>query len=234
AGRLAEKFDVAALVYNITTLERLRWTLKNSDTPRALLDASLLRFTLSEHFLNVDELLSQLKAGPIKKKQIANRSITSTTTEEQTELATDKKIDLPRLNDIQSIKSNWQNVLGIIAARLGNGTGGLLASTEPTRFEDGLLTITFPASAEMQKKMCESNSRTSQIQSLLSEHCGTDIRLRFEMAVDEQTQTKPVASQPKTTGQRRNELINDPAVKTILMGLDATITGIEEDQLASD
>jgi DNA polymerase-3 subunit gamma/tau len=234
AGRLAEKFDVAALVYNITTLERLRWTLKNSDTPRALLDASLLRFTLSEHFLNVDELLSQLKAGPIKKKQIANPSTTTTVTEKLTEPAIDKKTDLPRLNDIQSIRSNWQNILGIIAARLGNGTGGLLAHTEPTRFEEGLLTITFPASAEMQKKMCESNSRTAQIQSLLSEHCGTDIRLEFETAVGEQTPTEPAANRPRTAGQKRNELINDPAVRTILMGLDATITGIEEDQLASD
>jgi len=241
ASRLAEKFDVAALVYNITTLERLRWTLKNSDTPRALLDASLLRFTLSEHFLNVDELLSQLKAGPtrqgvgpavvpIKKKQIVDHNITSTATGKPTEPATDKKIDLPRLNDIQSIKSHWQNVLEIIAARLGGGSGGLLASAEPTRFEGGLLTITFPASAEMQKKMCESNSRAAQIQSLLSEHCGTDIRLKFETAADEQTQTAPAPNQPKTTGQRRNELINDPAVRTVLMGLDATITGIDEDQ----
>jgi len=241
ASRLAEKFDVAALVYNITTLERLRWALKNSDTPRALLDASLLRFTLSEHFLNVDELLSQLKAGParqgvgpavvpIKKKQIADRNITSTATGKPTEPATDKKIDLPRLNDIQSIKSNWQNVLEIIAARLGGGSGGLLASAEPTRFEDSLLTITFPASAEMQKKMCESNSRVTQIQSLLSERCGTNIRLKFETATDEHTQIEPAVNQPKTTGQRRNELINDPAVRTVLMGLDATITGIEEGQ----
>ena len=230
AGRLAEKFDVAALVYNITTLERLRWTLKNSDTPRALLDASLLRFALSVHFLNVDELLSQLKTGPIKKKQIADHNTTSAAAGKPTEPATDKKIDVPRLNDIQSIKSNWQNVLKIIASRLGNGTGGLLASAEPTRFEDGLLTITFPASAEMQKKMCESNSRAAQIQSLLSEHCRTAIRLKFETAADEQTQIEPAVNQPKTTGQRRNELINDPAVRTVLMGLDATITGIEEDQ----
>ena len=63
AGRLAEKFDIAAIIYNITTLEKLRWAIKNSDTGRALLEASLLRFALSEHFLNVDELLSQLKPG---------------------------------------------------------------------------------------------------------------------------------------------------------------------------
>ncbi len=137
AGRLAEKFDVAALVYNITTLERLRWTLKNSDTPRALLDACLLRFALSEHFLNVDELLSQSKAGPIKKN---DHSITSPA-----------------------------------AAR----------QTEPTNKQQ-------PSSIE--------------------------------------SQTSGVEKRSKTTGQKRAELINDPAVKTVLMGLDATITGIDENQ----
>ncbi len=71
AGELAEKFDVAALIYNITALEKLRWAIKNSDTARALLEASLLRFALSEHFLNIDQLLSQLQANPsvpVKKK----------------------------------------------------------------------------------------------------------------------------------------------------------------------
>ena len=251
AGRLAEKFDVAALIYNITTLERLRWTLKNSDTPRALLDASLLRFALSEHFLNVDELLSQLKtyptrqgvrqsealprqagtaAVPIKKKQIANPNTTTTVTNKPTAPAADKKTDLPGVNDIQSIKDDWQNILKIITAKLGNGTGGLLTSAEPTRFDNRLLTITFPASAEVQKKMCESNSRAAQIQSILSEHCGKDLEVKFETAANTQTQTTPSANQPKTIGQKRAELINDPAVKTILMGLDATITGIDENQ----
>jgi DNA polymerase-3 subunit gamma/tau len=241
AARLAEKFDIAALVYSITTLERLRWTLKNSDTPRTLLDASLLRFALSEHFLNVDELLSQLKAGPtrqglrpdaipIKKKQIADHNTTIAPAGAQAAPATDKKTDLPGLNDVQAIKDDWQNVLQIITAKLGKGTVGLLISAEPSRLEAGLLTITFPASAEMRKKICESNGRTAQIQSLLSEHYGTDLRLKFETAVGEQVQATPAGGQSKTTGQKRADLMNDPAVKTILMGLDATVTGVEDDQ----
>jgi DNA polymerase III subunit gamma/tau len=230
ASRLAEKFDVAALIYNITTLERLRWTLKNSDTPRALLDASLLRFALSEHFLNVDELLSQLKTDHIKKKQIADHNTPIAATEKPTAPAAEKKTDSPGVNDLQSIKDDWQNILKIITAKLGNGTGGLLASAEPTQFDNELLTITFPASAEVQKKMCESNSRAAQIQSILSEHCGRDLKVKFETAANTQTQTTAATNQPKTIGQKRAELINDPAVKTILMGLDATITGIDENQ----
>ena len=115
AGQLAEKFDTAALVYNITTLERLRWSIKNSDTARALLEASLLRFALSEHFLNVEALLSQLQSRPVKKKQ------------------------------------------------------PVIAKSE-SRIEN------------------------------------------------------------RTSSQKKNEIVNDPAVKAVLMGLDATITGIEEDK----
>jgi len=148
---LAEKFDVAALVYNITTLEKLRWSIKNSDTPRALLDALMLRFTLSEHFLNVDELLSQIKAGPVKKK---------------------------------------------------------VAGQNPT------------ATAEV-------NSAKSQI----IEHRESSVEQlnKSETTANDQPPPDHRANRAKTS-RRRNEIINDPAVKTVLMGLDATITGIDEEQ----
>ena len=146
-GELAEKFDTAALVYNITALEKLRWTLKNSDTPRALLDALLLRFALSEHFLNVDELMTKLQGGPattVKKKQ---------NTEAQR-------------HEGPEIKSNGQQAV----------------NSEPR--------ATRP--------------------SPLRNHGGQASRER------------------QTNSRGKNEIINDPAVKTVIIGLDATITAVEE------
>jgi len=163
AGELAEKFDIAALVYNVTALERLRWTIKNSDTPRALLDALLLRFALSEHFLNVDELLSQSRDGPVKKKQPATLNTTVKAEGQPAKSQTIKQPDLPQPNDLQSVKSSGQSVPEITAA-------------------------------------------------------------------DEHRQTGPSPDKPKTSSQKKNEIVNDPAVRTVLMGLDATITGIEEGQ----
>jgi len=232
AGELAEKFDIAGLVYNISTLEKLRWAIKNSDTSRALLEASLLRFALSEHFLNVDELLSQLQSGAspnIKKKRPVTHNIPIKTIEQSVKSQTSEPADLSGLTDIHSIQDNWQSLLGVIASKLGPGTVGLLSSAVPAQFENGVLTLEFGASAQMQKRMCESNGRAEQIQALLSEQFSTPVRLKFEIAVGQKIQTVPDANQPKTSSQRRNELINDPAVKTVLMGLDATITGIEED-----
>ncbi|MDT8301980.1 MAG: DNA polymerase III subunit gamma/tau [Sedimentisphaerales bacterium] len=239
AGELAEKFDVAALVYNISTLEKLRWTIKSSDTSRALLEASMLRFALSEHFLNVDELLSQLRLGAssgIKKNlppssNIPIKAVTKPNKPQTKEhqLSYKEPEATSGLTGIDPIKDDWQSLLGVITTKLGPGTSGLLSSAVPSRFENGVLVLEFGASARMQKKMCESNGRAEQIQTLLSEHFSTPLRLKFEIAAG-QTKAEIKKNQPKTTGQIRNEIISNPAVKTILMGLDATITSVEEDK----
>ncbi|MHC4750837.1 MAG: DNA polymerase III subunit gamma/tau [Planctomycetota bacterium] len=230
AGELAEKFDVAALIYNIATLEKLRWTVKNSDTSRALLEASLLRFALSEHFLNVDELLSQLKPGSAAavKKKVTGSTANKINSEPRSSNNQTQKTS-HELRDIQSIKDNWDNILRLITTKLGPGTGSLLSSAVPARLEDDVLALEFGPSARIQKRMCESNGRIEQVQALLSEQFSRPVRLRFEISANEHTPVEPGTTQPKTGSQKRNELINDPAVKTVLLGLDATITGIEED-----
>jgi DNA polymerase-3 subunit gamma/tau len=241
AGEIAGKFDIAALIYNISTLEKLRWSVKNSDTSRALLEASLLRFALSEHFMDVDGLLSQMKSGTdtpgrsatVKKKVIPvteNRTGDKVPTAEDKPQATSlKSQNIFGQTDIQSIQDNWPNILKVITTKLGGATAGLLGWAEPSRFEDGVLTLEFGLSAKVQKGLCERNGRTEQIQSLLCEELSIPLKLRFEIAAGEQEQAEPVPIREMTIGQRRNELINDPAVKTVLLGLDATITDIEED-----
>jgi len=230
AIELSEKFDIAGLVYNITTLEKLRWSLKNSDTARPLLEAAIIRLTMSEHFLNVDQLLSQSAgtadpprrktAGEVsqtadKKKVTANPSATSTV---QPAL---QNQSAPAA-DLDSIKGIWRDILTAV----GKGTAGLLAVASPVRFENGTLTIEFPASAAFQKKACD--DRISQIESVFREKCGTTIRLELQIA---QSDNQPADQPPpqKTKSQKQNEILNDPAVKTIITGLDATITNIEDD-----
>jgi DNA polymerase-3 subunit gamma/tau len=247
-SELAEKFDTAALVYNINALEKLRWVLKNSDTPRALLEASLLRFALSEHFLNVDQLILQLQGrstGNVKKKiQTGVRNNTNSepqkyTTPElssqaQQEISNEQQAvgheprKLSEPQEIPSIKIDWQKILEMISNKLGNGTAGLLSSAVPSRFEDGVLTLEFGASAKIQKSMCESNGRMEQIQALLSEWFSMPVKLKCEIAAGVKSQDELAINQPKTGSRKRNELINDPAVKTVLIGLNAIITGIEE------
>jgi len=221
AGELAEKFDIAALIYNIAALQKLRWAVRNSDTSRALLEASLLRFALSEHFLNVDELLSQFKGGPpaATGKKKVTRKVNSPPAGEQPAMSHESR-------DAQSIKDNWQDTLRLIKTKLGPGTSGLLGSAVPSRFEEGVLTLEFDTSAKAH--IFERSGRIEQIEALLSEEFSTPVKLKFETSAGEQTQPESGTTPPKTGSQRRNEIVNDPAVKTVLMGLDATITGIEE------
>jgi DNA polymerase-3 subunit gamma/tau len=247
AAALAQKFDAAALIYDITALEKLRWTVRNSDTPRALLDASLLRFALSEHFMNVDELMSRIQAGPaaVKKKLpveaeparpcapvpppapvVASTGAPEEAPPEPWQLTAEASE--PRaLSAPTDLAEGWPEVIGRIGTKLGNATAGLMAGSKPRALTGETLIIDFPASGRIQKKMCESNGRADQIAAVLSEHWGRPIRIKFELGAGP-TADESTSVRTRPTGQKRQEILNDPAVKTVLIGLDATVTGIEE------
>ena len=131
-------------------------------------------------------------------------------------------------NDLRSIADNWSSIIDLVAAKLGGGTAGLLSSARPTRFENDVLSLEFPGSAKMQKEMCERNGRVEQIRTLLADHLSRPLSLSLEVT-DTPAQTKSEAKQTRTPTQKRDELINDPAVREVLLGLDAKITGIEEE-----
>ena len=182
AGELAEKFDVAALVYNITALEKLRWTIKNSDTPRALLEASLLRFALSEHFLNIDQLLSSLQACP--------------------------RTNLP-----------------------GNSSSAPVKKKEPSTI---VQKDRFTKAQSCSEQITDDKQQTAGHgpQTTNSEHQASPVRRSFSEggSIENQEKAQPSPNHLKTSNQRRNDIVNDPAVRTVLIGLDATITRIEEYQ----
>jgi len=233
AVELAKKFDTAGLVYSITALEKLRWTIKNSDNPRALLEACLVRFALSEHFINIDELLLHLQGNStpinVKKKELTKPQTAATPASPKSVTQPAQQFFGTTAAGISSIKDNWQAILNSIGAKLGAGTTGLLNYATPIRFYNGILTLQFAASAKVQKKMCESNGRAEQIETLLAELLSTPLRLNLELAEDQPAVNESPPKPPGAASQRKREIVNDPAVKTVLMGLDATITNIEED-----
>ncbi len=242
AIELAERFDIAALVYGIAMLEKLRWSVKNADNARALLEASLLRLALSEHFMDVDKLISQLQgepAGRVKKKpatvnRVARSSAHSSAKREEAAPSGPKpgsentSPELTNLRgDIHSIKENWQAILNLVAARLGRGTAGLLSCAVPRSFEDGVLRLEFPAGAKLQKQMCEQNGRIERVRALLAEEFARPLTLSLELAQgDPQSSAEPESAE--TPSRKRAELINDPAVKAVLLGLNAKVIDIEE------
>ena len=113
---------------------------------------------------------------------------------------------------------------------MGPGTGSLLGCAVPGRFERGTLVFEFDVSDKGKADICASNGRPEQIAALLSEELSEPISVRIEVTGGSQTKAESKAERQKAGSQRRAELLNDPAVKAVLMGLDATITGIEEKQ----
>jgi DNA polymerase III subunit gamma/tau len=251
AVALAKKFDAAALVYSITAMEKLRWAIKNSDTPRALLDASLLRFALSEHFINVDELMARADGGPdseVKKKlPVADRqgpgvggqgsgigdqgAACHGVAEGEAGRAEvpNKATACPSVSigEGGDLAETWGRILKAAGQVLKPSTAMLLNGSTLTKIEGDVLTVEFPATAKAQKEMCESNGRSDQIAAVVGECIGRAIRIAFTLAA-----ASPGAqpeNKARATSQRRHEILNDPAVKIVVSGLDATITGIEEE-----
>jgi len=236
---LCDKFDVPGLIYNITALEKLRWTIKNSDNPRALLEASILRLALSEHFLSVAELRSRVDSpGPgrcgtvVKKKRPANSGSAGVTagvkfSAEQTTPAAEEKPVLSGKISIESIKDNWPGILEVVKGRNAN-ISGLLDPAEPAKLQNNTLTLAFGPSSEFSMTMCQAPSRIEQIQLLLSKAIGTDIQVKFEISAEN---GKKSGSGKRLSGKEmQKEVMSDPAVKKLISGLNATITGIEEDK----
>jgi len=56
----AERFDAVQLTQDITILEELRRHMRQSQSGRALLDATLVRLTLAEQFTPVAEILARV------------------------------------------------------------------------------------------------------------------------------------------------------------------------------
>lgn len=225
-AELSEKFDVAALIYSITALEKIRWSVKNTENPRALLEALLLRFALAEHFLNVEALLSQVASGQSLKK---NAPVTNRPSSKPTQAVKPTADPHVTAKPGGKVDLNWQDLLSHVTEELGNGTASLLGSAAPAGFDNDTLSLIFPQSAAMAKQICESNGRLEQIKGCLSAHFGKPVDIKLVIEGEQAIEEKPDENKKMTPSKRREEIMKDPKVRQILTGLGATITNIEEE-----
>jgi hypothetical protein len=132
--------------------------------------------------------------------------------------------------NIQSVQANWDSLVNTLTDRLGAGTGSLLHKARPTQLANGILTIAFDPSAKIQKDMCENNGRSEQITQVLKDCLNLDLKIAFVLDTPSADTPIPIQEDPGAARKRRNDILNDPAVKTVLMELNATVTSIEENQ----
>jgi DNA polymerase-3 subunit gamma/tau len=171
-------FDIPSLVYNVTLLEKLRWPVKNSDSPRALLEAAILRLALSEHFMSIMDLLGNEKPQDLKK----NTRVAEKPVQKQPEIQkTPQKPVLDSVNDIEQIKQNWGKIIEYVKTSINARGAELLKKAIPLRLNNETLSLGFDASEEISMKLCQSNGRAEQIESVLSGAIGTKIKVVFEL-----------------------------------------------------
>jgi DNA polymerase-3 subunit gamma/tau len=232
---VAQCFDVAALIYNITTLEKLRWTLRTSETNRALLEASLLRLTLSEHFVGLDQLSAQV-AGKRNPRSSVKKKITTPDSIPPTSSA--RPAALPSA-EIASIQKSWKT----IAEQCGqtdSSLGAFLVQGRPIGLENSILSVSFncDGAGQLAKNGCQ--RKLDSLKSFFSKYFSTDLTLRLETAGDEkkvpEAKHSQVSSNNEAGGvsrQQRQQALNDPAVQMVLKELEATPVEIQKIEIQS-
>lgn len=239
----AQSFDIPGVIYNITALEKLRWTLRTSETSRALLEASLLRLTLSEHFIGLRQLSTQLtastSAGLSVKKKIAPIKASASAGLPRAQ-SVQKQTPLSVGKEIASVQASWQAIVDMCAQN-DSSLKAFLAQAHPAYFENSTLTLCFSSdgTGQLAKNMCQRKS--SLLQEALSKILSMNISICFETTDEKKTSDKQTKSEPapdsETSGldrHQRQQALNDPMVQMILKGFDAKPVEIQKIPIQSD
>lgn len=239
--QVGQNFDVAALIYNITTLEKLRWTLRTSETSRALLEASLLRLALSEHFIGLDQLSAALKGAkrdtvPLKKKTVETLFDTddNSVTSEPHTLTEPASV----AGNIDAIKASWQQITAQ-CEQTEPGLSVFLSQGRPISFDNTILTLQFSNTGQGQfaRNMCE--RKGSVIRGILSKVLSVEVTVHLELGkAGSSRPIKDITTSPNSATrlnrQQRQEALNDPMVQMVLKGLDATPIEIQKVEVEMD
>ncbi len=219
-AQIVQDFDVPALIYNITALEKLRWTLRSSETSRALLEALVLRLALSEHFMSLTQLAGQGSISADQKKKLIGTG--------NSPARAVPPVAAPQIEaTIESVKASWPALVEAIAQK-DAALGTTLKSAKPASFKNSLLDIQFGKDGQGQfaKSMCE--RKIPMIEEYFSRFLGVKITVRFSESQALSHPAEKSAAIPKSDSGQRNEVLNDPTVQMVLKGLDATPVDIKK------
>jgi DNA polymerase-3 subunit gamma/tau len=222
---LAEGFDLAGLVYAITALEKLRWTIKNSECGRILLEAALLRFAMQEHFLGLDQLASPSAGagqGGLKK----NGPLNETPPSRPENPPTPRTVQTEGPLTLDIIRQHWQEFLAYMTEHDGAVANYITRGTL-SGFSKGVLTLQFPENASFALQACK--KRQADISASLQSVFGQEISLAFEEggAVESPTPKPPRTAVPVDRRERAG-VLDDPKVQMILKELNATPMDIQK------
>ncbi len=229
---LAAKFDIAALVYGVTTFEKTRNTIKNSDNSRAILEASIIRLALSEHFISVQSLMQRLgAAGTDVKKNFNIRPVIANTTRADNfapqatpkqKPAQSQPIQVIPCADLNDILAAWPRIIEIITDS-ENNLATVISDGKPVAFNNHTLTLSFQGNG-MSYKLIEEDARKAKITAILSQITGSSIRVNC--VSDGSTVAIPKPKGAKSSTKEQQEVLDNPGVKNILNAFKARVIDI--------
>jgi len=235
-AELAEKFDPVILTQDITILEELRRNIRQNQTGRALLDATLVRLAMSEQFVSINELLGNLDGAkppaarptpPIQKKkpEPTHLSPSSGTPGEgwgggrtSNDVANSNRpqetptLSLPRITGggDQTPADLWPRLI----EKLGSTLAAPLSLATLRGIEDNQAVIRFAAEGATFAQAWSSNGKKDAIAKALTELTGRPMGVRFE-----------VSEAPAEPPRKKNstEIESDPLVQAVLREFAGTV-----------
>jgi DNA polymerase-3 subunit gamma/tau len=228
----AQSFEPVALSQDIAILEELRRNLRQNQTGRALLDATLVRLALAGQFTSIGQLLSRQTDGPASAPAPAQKknpepveiaSPPATAAEPPLPAAMEPPPTPPTLDDEADI---WTQLL----AKLESQTSSLASALRLARFggvENDRAVIHFPHHCATFAKAFAANGKRDAIANALSDLRGKPTGVRFD--VDEDA-AGAVPSAPSPTGNGPSippEIQGDPLVQWVLREFGGKIERVE-------
>ena len=246
-AKITENFDISAIIYNITSLEKIRWTIKNSDSPKALLEAMLIRMTLSENFINVPELAKMVQSGAVASVKKNNTPLTPTqgatgnkTTNQNSghqssrrSPATDETVNQPEFQtfncpDLNSLSNCWQSI-SVSLSQLDRINGGSVSLAKPIEYDGNKLVLEFDKNHLMAMQLLNKPEKIEKIREMFNRIIGCNLKISLvlnENAPSANGFKKPPGAM--TSQAEINQLKQDPKVNMILQGLKARVISIDD------
>jgi DNA polymerase-3 subunit gamma/tau len=214
-AELAEKFDPVFLTQDITILEELRRNIRQNQTGRALLDATLVRLSMSEQFASINELLSNLDGAkppaarptpPIQKKKPEPSVALPAPI-----VSSPAPISPPAIPaDSGSPTDLWPRLI----EKLGSTLAAPLSLATLRGIEDNQAVIRFAAEGATFAQAWSSNGKKDAIAKALTELTGRPMGVRFEVS---DAAPAPVRKKNAT------EIESDPLVQAVLREFAGTV-----------
>jgi DNA polymerase-3 subunit gamma/tau len=242
----ASKFEPTTLSQNIAILEELRRTLRQSQTGRAMLDATLVRLALAKEFSSIDQLLSTTSSAPASRPASAPPEQKKNAEPLNPAPRVEMKIPEPapppssppapepqaKPTILEPTGDLWPDLL----ARLEQ-TASTMASTlrlaSLTGIQNSQAIIRFPQHLETFAKQWSGNGKKDLIANALTDLRGESTGVRFEVGEVEPAAlpaAKSVAAKPVAAPTRQPidaTIQDDPLVKLVLEEFGGRIAKVE-------